>query len=574
MRKLALLVLATGPVLARAQSPDLIVTASHVWTGDSTRPRAAALAVRGDRIVAVGTREEVLRLRGSGTQVLEMGSRFIAPGFIDNHTHFERAGALITGVNLLDVSDNAGLVRRVREARDRLPAGAWLVGGEWGAYEEWAMGSTGVAADGRRTAFAPHRAVIDSLTPATPAILNKWDRTAYLANGRALALARVDCTWPGVECAQGEPTGRMNAAAAARVIAVIPAKPLEQRLVESRSGLHHLNALGVTSIHDITGAEQLAVYQELRRRGELTLRVYARPTLDRVEDLRAVGIRHGFGDDWIRIGGLKGFVDGIMGNSSARFYEPYVTTGKLGEWRTMMNPPGNMERLLFLADSSGHWPQVHAIGDFAIDTLLSLFEKVMRTNGPRERRWRMIHTQVIRDASVAQRLARLGVIAEVQPYHAIDDMRWMEPRIGPRARWAYAFNTLQNAGVRLSFGSDWPGTNAAWYTASPLIGMYAATTRQTLDGKPAEGWFPQERVDLGTALRAYTVNNAWAAHEEGSKGKLAPGFLADFVVVDRDPFTGPPSALKDSRVLLTVVGGRVVFDAARDPAANDPAMRR
>ena len=203
MLRLALMLLATGPVLARAQSPDLIVTASHIWTGDSTRPRAAALAVIGDRIVAVGTRQEILRLRGSGTRVLEMGSRFIAPGFIDNHTHFERAGALITGVNLLDVSDNAGLVRRVREARDRLPAGAWLVGGEWGAYEEWAMGSTGASADARRTAFAPHRAVIDSLTPATPAILNKWDRTAYLANGRALALARADCDLAGCRMRAG-----------------------------------------------------------------------------------------------------------------------------------------------------------------------------------------------------------------------------------------------------------------------------------------------------------------------------------------------------------------------------------
>jgi predicted amidohydrolase YtcJ len=198
-------------------------------------------------------------------------------------------------------------------------------------------------------------------------------------------------------------------------------------------------------------------------------------------------------------------------------------------------------------------------------------EKVMRTNGPKERRWRVIHTQVIRNAEVAQRMARLGLIAEVQPYHAIDDMRWMEQRIGQRSRWAYAFRTLQQAGVRLSFGSDWPGTNAAWYTANPLLGMYAAVTRQTLGGEPAGGWFPQERVDLETALRAYTVNNAWAAGEEKLKGSLAAGLLADLVVVDRDPFSVQPAELRNLKVLLTIAGGRVVFDASKDPPAVDPA---
>jgi hypothetical protein len=337
---------------------------------------------------------------------------------------------------------------------------------------------------------------------------------------------------------------------------------MEQRLIEARTAQRHLNELGVTTIHDNTSPEQFAVYQELKRRAELTVRIYGRPTLDKWDELRAVGIGHGFGDDWIKVGGLKGFVDGIMGNSSARFYEPYITSGKLGDWRPMMQPPGNMQKLLFGADSAGHWPQIHAIGDHAIDTLLTMMETVMRTNGPKERRWRVIHTQVIRGPEVAQRMARLGLIAEVQPYHAIDDMRWMEPRIGQRARWAYAFKTLQHAGVRLSFGSDWPGTNAAWYTASPLTGMYAAVTRQTLGGEPKAGWFPEERVDLETALRAYTVNNAWVAGEEHVKGKLAPGFLADLVVVDRDPFSVPPNALKDLKVVITMVGGRIVHDVA------------
>jgi predicted amidohydrolase YtcJ len=559
---LVLLACLAAPGAARAQEATLLLTGGRVWTGDPARPWAEAVAVSGDRILAVGSAAEVARLRGPGTRVLLLGGRFIAPGFIDNHTHFGQAGALLLGANLLDVSDAASLIRRVREAAGRLPPGAWMVGGDWGAYEAWGQGSTGSVADrAGRIGFAPTRDLIDSLTPATPALLSKWDRSAYLANGRALEIARAGCDWEGVECAAGRPTGRLTSAAAERVRAAMPPKGLDQRLAEAREAMAQLREYGVTTIHDNTSPEQLEVYQALRRLNELTVRIYARPTMDRVEALRAQGIGPGFGDQWIRLGGLKGFVDGIMGNSSARFYEPYLTSGRLGLWRPMMEPAGNMERLLLIADSAWWWPQVHAIGDHAIDTLLTMYERVMSANGPRERRFRVIHTQVIRGPEVAARMARLGVVAEVQPYHAIDDMRWMEERIGPRSRWAYAFATLQRAGVKLSFGSDWPGTNASWYTANPLHGMYAATTRQTLDGKPAAGWFPEERVDLETALRAYTVNNAWAAGEESWKGSIQPGKLADLVVLDRDPFRDPAAELRNRKVLFTIVGGRVVHEA-------------
>jgi predicted amidohydrolase YtcJ len=546
---------------AAAQQADLIVV-GRVWTADSAQPFAEAVAVVGNRIGRVGTRAHVMEQRGPGTRVITATGGFVAPGFIDNHTHFSQAGALLLGVNLLDVADGPGLVRRVREARDRLPGGAWLLGGDWGAYEAWARGSTGREAAATGPAFSPDRRLIDSVTPDTPALLSRWDRAVHLANGRALAAAGATCDWDGVECADGVPTGRLSPAAAARVRSVVPPRSMEQRLAEARAALAQLREYGVTSFHDITPPEQLGVYQELRRRGELTARVYARPTLDKWEQLAAVGIRHGFGDDWIRIGGLKGFVDGIMGNSSARFYEPYRTSGELGSWRPMMNPPGNMLALLLGADSAGHWPQVHAIGDHAIDTLLDLYETVMRENGGRPRRFRVIHVQVLRGPEVAERMARLGVIAEVQPYHTIDDMRWMEQRIGARSRWAYAFATLHRAGVLLSFGSDWPGTNASWYTAEPAKGIYAAVTRQTLEGEPPDGWFPEERVDVETALRAYTVNTAWAAGEEDRKGRVAPGYLADLVVLDADPFTVPPSALKDLKVRYTIVDGRVVHERA------------
>ena len=348
---------------------------------------------------------------------------------------------------------------------------------------------------------------------------------------------------------------------------------MPQRLAEARAALARLAEHGVTTFFDITPPEQVEVYHGLREAGELTSRVNMRLVLDTWDEMRDAGITEGFGDKWIRYQGLKGFVDGIMGASSARFYEPYLTTGVRGTWRDERStghvtddgsgfmPEGNMRRLVFGADSAGFNPRVHAIGDEAIDEILDIFEEVQQVNGPRPgRRFAIIHNQVIRGAETARREAELGIIAEMQPYQAIDDMRWMEERIGERSQWAYAFNTLREAGVLLSFGSDWPGTNASWYTSNPLHGIYAAVTRQTIDGAPEGGWFPEERIDVETALKAYTVNNAYVAGEEDYKGKIQPGFLADIAVLDRDPFEVDPLELKDIRVVLTIVDGRVTFE--------------
>jgi predicted amidohydrolase YtcJ len=556
----------------RLPDADLIVVNARIWTADSASVWAEALAVRGERLLMVGTRADALRHRGGATRVIDAGGRLLTPGFIDNHTHFNQAGGLLLGVNLLDVSTRDSLVARVAAARSRLPEGAWITGGDWGAYEDWAAGSTGTRGTDTTRRFTPDRQSIDPVTPNTGVLIQRWDRSAFLANGVALAAAGLSCpsAVDGLECQGGSATGRVAREALRQVQAVVPPKTFEQRLRESRVALAHLAELGVTGINDITPKEQLPVYHELKRRGELSVRVFARPTLDKWDELAAVGIPPGFGDDWLRIGGLKGFVDGIQGNSTARFYEPQLHSGKRGEWRDSTNtaatsgpgsgmePAGNMERNLLGADRAGYWPMVHAIGDEAIDTLLTLYEKVVRDNPARERRMRIIHSQVLRGPAVAKRYAALGVIAEVQPYHAIDDMRWMEPRIGDRARWAYAFKTLHDAGVMLSFGSDWPGTNASWYTADPMKIIYAAVTRRTLAGAPEGGWYPEERVDLATALRAYTVNNAFAEGNEGAKGRLQAGLLADFVVLSRDLFAIAPSDIKDVRALLTVVGGRVV----------------
>lgn len=544
---------------------DFVFHGGIVWTGEGEGGLAEAVAVHGNEIFAVGRNDDILQLVGEGTTTIPLEGRFLGPGFIDNHTHFNQAGALLLGANLLDVADADGLAQRISEAADRLPPGAWITGGNWGAYEAWAQGSTGEGTSDLSDSsgpFSPDRTILDPMTPNHPVVVNRWDRSAYLANGLALEATGATCDWPGVECVNGVPTGRLEPQAGRRVLGAQPERSMEQRLAEARMALADLAQYGVTTIHDITPPDMFPVYQALLDEGALTTRVYARPTLDRFPHQAALGLPRNFGSDFLMLGGFKGFVDGIMGASSAMFYEPFDHTGGFGVWRDMMQPAGNMERLLLAADSAGYWPQVHAIGDFAIDTLLALFERVEEVNGPSDdRRFRVIHAQHLRGPETARRMASLGVIAEVQPFHAIDDMRWMEERIGPeRIRWTYAFRTLEEAGVRLSFGSDWPGTQASWYTANPLMGVYAAVTRQTPQGEPEGGWIPEERISVESALRAYTIHNAFAEGQENRKGRLAPGFLADLVILDQNPLTVLPEDLPSVRVDLTMVDGRIVFE--------------
>jgi predicted amidohydrolase YtcJ len=567
------------------ETADLILTNGVIYTVNPDQPRAEAVAVRDGVILAVGSADEVLRRRGSSTAVIDLDGAFVTPGFIDNHTHFDYAARLLLGINLLDVSDAETLAQRVEGARDRLPDDAWILDGDWGAYEEWEMGSTGREAGDAAEQFKPHRDMIDHLTPETPVLLSRWDGSEYLANGLALERAGItrrtrDPVGGTIERdpSTGEPTGILTGTAADLVRRVVPQKSFEQRVLEAHVALQRLAENGVTGIHDITRAHQMLVFQHLRDQDELTVRVYARPTLDMWEHLSAVGITHGYGDEYLKIGGLKGFVDGIMGNSSALFREPYDhQPDQRGIWRTMVLEPPGIAELIRGADSVGLTPQVHAIGDLAVDTLLDWFEAAIERNGPGDHRFRMIHAQVVEEDDF-ERFGELGVIAEVQPYHAIDDMRWMEERIGhERCKGAYAFKSLLEGGAVLSFGSDWPGTNAAWYPAKPLLGIYAAVTRQTLDGEPPEGWFPEERIDVETAIRAFTINNAYAAREEHIKGSIEVGKLADFTIVDGDLTAIAPSEIKDVRVLGTIVGGRVVFahpgvtdlEAQLDEAATD-----
>jgi predicted amidohydrolase YtcJ len=533
------------PVFACA---DLVVTNARVWTGDPARPEVEALTVLGERIVAAGSRSEIEGGRGPRTVVLDAGGRRVLPGFNDSHLHFHEGSVKLGQVRLKDARSPAELARRVAEHARTLSGGEWVLGGTW---DDQAFASPRL----------PTRQDVDVLTPDTPVFVDRYDGHMALANSLALKLAGVTRDTeapPGggiVRDAKGEPTGILKDAAMGLVSRVVPPPSREARRRAIREGLRYVASLGVTSFQDMGPApEDVAVYAELLERGELTARVSAAPALARWEEQARLGLRRAFGSPWLRLGALKGFADGSLGSTTAFFFEPYSDApGTSGLLSDEMQPIGAMRDRLVGADGAGLQICLHAIGDRAISTVLDLFEDVLAANGLRDRRWRIEHAQHVA-AKDFRRFAALGVIASVQPYHAIDDGRWAEGRIGPeRARTTYAFRSFLDAGVRLALGTD-------WYVGSldPLQTLYAAVTRATLDGKRPGGWVPEQRITLAEAVSAYTAGAAYAEFQEKDKGRLVPGQLADLVVLDQDVFSIPPERLREVKVDLTVVGGRVV----------------
>ena len=603
---LGVLVAGSSLLFAAVSQPaaDLVLVNGRVYTADQGRPWAEAVAVRGDRLVHVGTSVDVEALVGPATRRIDLGGAFVVPGFNDAHVHVDQTGALLTGVNLLDVHEPVSFAERMAAAAARLPAGSWITRGDWGAYEDWGAGSSGAGetATTGRTRFVPDRALIDAVTANHPVLVNRFDRSVFLANSRALELAGLGPDTPSPEGGEiardetGRLTGVLTGTAVDLVRRVVPPVPFGQRLVQVRAALREARESGVTTIQDLSSPEQVRAYQELHRRGELTARLRLRPTLFTVDHVAALGIGQGFGDEWIRFIGYKAWVDGIMGNSSAMFFRPYDhDPANKGLLRDIMLPesvagaadrmheashytefpPGNLERHLERAVATGLTPHVHAIGDRGNRILLDIYERVLTNAGlvGQDHRWRVIHAQVVHPDDFA-RFGRLGLVAEVNPYHVSDDMRWMEERIGAeRSRGAYAFRRLKSAGATIVFGSDSPGTNAARYYLNPMYGLYAAVSRQTLEGTPAGGWFPGERLTIEEALDAATRAPAWASFEEATLGSLQAGKLADLAVLDThlvDAGARDPRRLLEAKVLYTIVGGRVVHERG-GPAS--PATR-
>lgn len=558
MKKLALFAAATlVATLAAAQQPaTLVLLHGRVWTGDAAHPEAQAVACRDGVILAVGTDAEISPLAGAGTEVIDLKGRRVTPGFNDSHVHFYPGGQDLSSVQLRTAKSQAEFQERIREYAAKIPAGRWITGGEWD-HENWSP------------AVLPTRQLIDPVSGDHPVFVSRLDGHMGVANSLALKLAGVTRHTddpPGgtiVRDANGEPTGVLKDAAQGLVERAMPAPGDDEIADALKAAMRYANERGVTSVQDMSAApEVLRVYQKLLRAGELTVRVSGHQPLATWKRLADVGITADFGGPMLHIGGMKGFADGSLGSTTALFFHPYLDAPNTsGLANAEMIPESKMRDHIVSADRAGLQVAVHAIGDKANKLILDFYEEAERVNGPRDRRFRIEHAQHLRQEDIP-RFARLRVIASMQPYHAIDDGRWAAKRVGPEVlKGTYAFRSLLEAGAVLAFGSDWDVA-----PMDPLLGIYAAATRRTLDGKNPNGWYPEQKISVAEALRAYTYGSAYASFEDKIKGTIRPGMLADMVVLSEDILSIPPEAIEHTAVDVTILGGRTVY--RRNPSGT------
>jgi len=524
--------------------PSLAVVNARVWTGDRARPWADAIAVDGDRIAMVGSSAEVRKAAATGTNVVDARGMMVAPGFIDAHIHFLIGGFGLASVQLRDAKTREEFVRRIAAYANGLPSGTWILNGDWD-HEQWG-------------GELPRRDWIDAVTPNNPVWINRLDGHMALANSAALSAAGIDTSTRDVAGGtivrddSGVPTGILKDNAQPLVGIAVPSPTREQEDGALDAAMQFVASKGVTSVHHMGTWNDFAVFDRANQTGRLRTRVYAAVPIDTWERLRDTVASRGRGDQWLRFGALKGFVDGSLGSHTAAMLEPF--TDAPNDTGLFVNTPEDLYRWTSGADTAGLHMIVHAIGDRAIRTQLDIYERVERENGPRDRRFRIEHAQHVAPADIG-RFAALGVIASMQPYHAIDDGRWAEKVIGhERGKGTYAFRSLLDAGAKVAFGSD-------WFVAppTPLEGIYAAVTRRTLDDAHPDGWYPEQKIGIEDALRGYTSGSAYASFEENDKGTLARGKLADFVMIDRDLTAIPPATIREARIMMTVVGGRIVY---------------
>jgi len=529
-----------------AEPPADVVVYGATWTGDADRPWAEAVAIRGDIIVAVGDSATIAPLVGRHTEVLTT-SGMVVPGLMDDHTHFMSGGFQLASVNLRDAGTPAEFARRIGAFARTLQPGEWILGGDWD-HELWPGG------------VLPQRDWIDSLTPDNPVFVTRLDGHMALSNSLALDLAGIDDNTADTDGGvliryrgSTRPTGLLKDNAMDPVWVVIPSASPSQRDSALARAMRHAAQLGVTTVAEMNGGwGNRAAVERARADGRLTVRVALFHALSDWSDWADTITRYGTGDDWIRLQGVKGFVDGSLGSTTAAFDDPYDDEPETAG--TLVTAEDRLRSLLGSADSAGLQLAIHAIGDRANALLLDIFDSLQSERGERDRRWRIEHAQHLRPPDF-DRFARLGVIAAVQPYHAIDDGRWAEKRIGPeRIRTTYAFRSFLDAGVVLAFGSDWTVA-----PLNPMLGIYAAVTRQTIDGANPGGWVPQEKVSVDEALHAYTAASAYGLFMEERVGRLTPGYAADLVLLDAYLMEVAPEELDRVSVEATLVGGRIVY---------------
>jgi len=550
---LELVVVLGGALCPFAQTQpaaDLIIQNARIWTVDSALPEGEAVAVLGDRIVAVGSNQQVAAWRGPHTHIVDAGGKRLLPGFNDAHVHFSDGGAQLDNVELNDATSAQEFARRIRERAAKTAKGDWLLGGDWDETK-WSP------------AELPTKELIDAATPGTPVAVNRYDGHMVLANSLALKLAGITAQTPDpaggviVRDRQGNPTGALKDAAQDILFKAVPALTHDQRRHAIERALGHAASLGVTSVQNMDpDYADIAIYSELLDEGRLTTRIYAAPLITQVDDQVRIGIRRAFGGPYLRIGGVKAFADGSLGSATAYFFEPFLDQpGNRGLLSDGMQPISLMRDHMMRGDAAGLQLCTHAIGDAGISAILDLYAEIEKQHGSRDRRWRIEHAQHMA-AKDFDRFAELHVIASVQPYHAIDDGRWAERRIGhDRATRTYAFRTFLNHGVRLALGTDW---NVA--PLNPMLTLYAATTRATLDGKNPNGWFPEQKLTIKEAIEAYTMGSAYAEFQEHEKGSITAGKLADMVLLSDDVLSIDPAKIRDVKVLQTWVGGKLTYD--------------
>ena len=535
------------------ETPADLVVYGRVWTGDSSKPWAQAVAVSGDTIVAVGDSARLAQMVGQGTRVIANGKAMVVPGFMDGHTHFLRGGFQLTNVDLRDAASPREFVARIKAFAAKLRPGEWILGGMWD-HESWPQ------------APLPDRSWIDSVTPNNPVFVGRLDGHMALANSAALRKAGITRSIreiPGgaiVRRTDGELTGVLKDEALAPVLRVIP-HPSESRSDAALArAMDWAASKGVTAVADVDVPwvdapwYEVAALRRAHAAGRLITRVSVYVPLRDWRRMADTVRMHGIGDQWLRLAGVKGYVDGSLGSTTALFYRPYNDSP--GTSGLLVIPEDSLRAWIGGADSAGLQVAVHAIGERANGLLLDIFDSVAKAHGSRDRRFRIEHAQHLRRGDIA-RLARSGVIASMQPYHAIDDGRWAEERIGPdRIKTTYAFRSLLDDGAHLGFGSDWN-----FGPIDPLLGIYAAVTRRTLDGKNPNGWVPEEKITVEEALRAYTTGNAYGVFAERTRGKLVSGYQADLVMLDRDLTAISPDEIQRAGVRATVIGGKAVFTA-------------
>jgi len=532
-------------VMGQAQdSSSLLVINARIWTGEPARPWAQALAARGERIVAVGSEQEARRA-AAGARVIDARGRMVTPGFIDSHIHLLEGGFRLTSVQLREARSRQEFIDRIARYAGKLPEGAWVTGGDWD-HENWG-------------GQLPQRNWIDAATPRNPVWVKRLDGHMALANTQALKAAGITRDTPDpdggaiVRDKKGEPTGVLKDNAMALVERVKPEPGSESKDAALEAAMRHVARDGITSVHHMGSWEDLEVFERAHRAGRLRTRMYAAVPLATWARLRDRVRTSGRGDAWLRTGLLKGFVDGSLGSRTAAFEQAFAGTPQ--DRGLLVNPPERLHEWIRGADASGLHVAVHAIGDRANRILLDIYERTAAENGARDRRFRIEHAQHF-SKRLVERLAEAGVIASMQPYHAIDDGRWAAKVIGTeRLQGIYMFASLLERRAHLAFGSD-------WFVApsSVAMGLYAAVTRRTLDGKNPDGWVPREKIDAESALRAYTAGGAYASFEEKDKGTLAPGKLADFVILNKDVTRLRGEELQEVKADMTVVGGRIVHE--------------